>query len=325
MTQDAGAPARPPRPPRPTAVTVASWLQIAAAVVLLALLGVVIWQAIEWNGEIDRAARLVPDADPDEVSGERFGNIVMASALGVPALLLAAGLLATARGVRRGSNVARILVFVVGGLQLLAGCAQGGFAVLFIPLLFAFGGPGPEEDWGSDIPAEFMPEESRFMRELYGDGSDPVGDVLFGAGSLGTMLVVGLTLTAVVLLALPSVHRWFVPRAAEQARPAPLGPTYPPAYPPAFLLPPGYMLCPDPRAHGLPPQPMPAAPQPMPFTPTQPGTQPMPPQPMPTAPAQPAPATPPQPAPATPPQPAPDASPAPDAPDAPDAGSKPGS
>ncbi|MEU4714582.1 hypothetical protein AB0F73_13125 [Micromonospora purpureochromogenes] len=304
MTQDAGAPARPPRP---TAVTVASWMQIAAVVVLLALLGLVIWQAIEWNGEIDRAARLVPDADPDEVSGERFGNIVMSCVLGVPALLFAAGLLATARGVRRGSNVARILVFVAGGLQLLAACAQGGLSVLFIPFLFALG--GPEEDWDSDIPAEFMPEESGFMRELYGDGSDPAGDVLFGAGSLGTLLVVGLTLTAVVLLALPSVHRWFVPRAAEQARRAPLGPTYPPA----FLLPPGYMLCPDPRAHGLPPQltpaaPMPAASQPMPAAPTQPATQPMPPQPMPAAPA--------QPASATPPQPAPDALPAPDASDA---------
>ncbi|WP_446212103.1 hypothetical protein [Micromonospora sp. IBSANI012] len=324
MTQDAGAPARPPRP---TAVTVASWMQIAAAVVLLALLGLVLWQAIEWNGEIDRAARLVPDADPDEVSGERVGNIVMSCVLGVPALLLAAGLLATARGVRRGSNVARILVFVVGGLQLLAACAQGGFAVLFIPFLFALG--GPEEDWDSDIPAEFMPEESGFMRELYGDGSDPAGDVLFAAGSLGTMLVVGLTLTAVVLLALPSVHRWFVPRAAEQARRAPLDPPYPPA----FLLPPGYMLCPDPRAHGLPPQPTPVAPmppasqpmppasqpmppasQPMPAAPAQPATQPMPPQPMPAAPAQPAPTTPPQPAPE-----------APEGPQAPDAGPTPGS
>ncbi|NYF56212.1 hypothetical protein [Micromonospora purpureochromogenes] len=308
MTQDAGAPARPPRP---TAVTVASWMQIAAAVVLLALLGLVLWQAIEWNGEIDRAARLVPDADPDEVSGERVGNIVMSSVLGVPALLFAAGLLATARGVRRGSNVARILVFVAGGLQLLAACAQGGLSLLFIPFLFALG--GPEEDWDSDIPAEFMPEESGFMRELYGDGSDPTGDVLFGAGSLGTLLVVGLTLTAVVLLALPLVHRWFVPRAAEQARRAPLDPTYPPA----FLLPPGYMLCPDPRAHGLPPQPMPAAPQPMPAAPAQPATQPMPPQPMPDAPT--------QPAPATPPQAAPDASQAPQGPQAPDAGPPPGS
>ncbi|MEH1056949.1 hypothetical protein V6U89_17320 [Micromonospora sp. CPCC 206171] len=322
MTQDAGAPARPPRP---TAVTVASWMQIAAAVVLLALLGLVLWQAIEWNGEIDRAARLVPDADPDEVSGERVGNIVMSCVLGVPTLLFAAGLLATARGVRRGSNVARILVFVAGGLQLLVACAQGGLSVLFIPFLFALG--GPEEDWDSDMPAEFMPEESGFMRELYGDGSDPAGDILFGAGSLGTLLVLGLTLTAVVLLALPSVHRWFVPRAAEQARRAPLDPTYPPA----FLLPPGYMLCPDPRAHGLPPQltpaasmpaapaqpatqPTPAASQPMPAAPTQPATQPMSPQPMPAAPAQPAPATPPQAAPDAPP-----------APDAPDAGPKPGS
>ncbi|MEV0808895.1 hypothetical protein [Micromonospora sp. NPDC050200] len=254
MTQDAAAPARPPRP---TAVTVAFWMQIAAAVVLLALVGLVLWQAVEWNGEIDRAARLVPDADPDEVSGERSSNVVMSCVLGVPALLLAVGLAVTARGVRRGSNIARILVFVAGGLQLLVVCAQCGLATLFIPFLFAFG--GPDEEWDSDVPGEFAPEESRFMRELY-DTPDQTGDVLFGVGSLGALLVLGLTVTAVVLLALPAVHRWFVPRAAEDARRPPLGP---PA-PTAFLLPPGYMVCPDPRAHGAPPQLAPAPPPPAP-------------------------------------------------------------
>ncbi|MEH0820631.1 MULTISPECIES: hypothetical protein [unclassified Micromonospora] len=255
MTHDAAAPARPPRP---TAVTVAGWLQIAAAVVLLALVGLVLWHAVEWNGEIDRAARLVPDADPEEVSGERVGNIVMSCVVGVSALLLAAWLALTARGVRRGSNVARILVFVAGGLQALVCCAQGGLAFLFIPFLFAFG--GPEEEWESEeVPAEFLPEESRFLETLYGTGPDPAGDVFFAVGGVGATLVLGLTAAAVVLLVLPPVHRWFVPRAATPD--APRLPLHQP-YPPAFLLPPGYMLCPDPRAHGLPPQPAAASPQP---------------------------------------------------------------
>ncbi|MGK5445475.1 hypothetical protein ACSNN7_27120 [Micromonospora sp. URMC 105] len=255
MTHDAAAPARPPRP---TAVTVAYWLQIAAVVVLLALVGLVLWHAVEWNGEIDRAARLVPDADPAEVSDERFGNIFMSSVIGVAALLLALWFALTARGVRRGSNVARILVFVAGGLQALVCCAQGGFALLFIPFFFAIG--GPEEEWeGEEIPAEFMPEESKFLETLYGTGSDPTGEVLFTVGGVGATLVLGLTAAAVVLLVLPPVHRWFVPRAATPDAPRP--PLHPP-YPPAFLLPPGYMLCPDPRAHGLPPHPAAASPHP---------------------------------------------------------------
>ncbi|MEU5939106.1 hypothetical protein ABZ807_07925 [Micromonospora sp. NPDC047548] len=257
MTQHAAEPARPPRP---TAVTVAFWMQIAAAVLLLALVGLVLWQAVEWNGEIDRAARLVPDADPDEVSGERFGNVFMSCVIGVPALLLAGWLGVTARGVRRGSNTARILVFVAGGLELLVACAQGCFAGMLIPLFFAVG--GPEEEWDAGVPAEFMPEESKFLEALYGTGPDPAGDLFFAVGGLGALLVFGLSITVVVLLVLPAVRRWFVPRSADAARRPPLGPPTPAA----FLLPPGYMLCPDPRAHGAPPQPAPAAPPPAPDT-----------------------------------------------------------
>ncbi|MEH0935665.1 hypothetical protein [Micromonospora psammae] len=244
MTQDAVAPTA--RPPRPTLVTVAFWLQLATTVLLLVLIGVVVWQAVDWNGAIDRAARLVPEADPAEVDSERFGNIVMSCVIGVPLLLLAALLGSTARGVRRGSNTARIVVFVAGGCQLLLVLGQCCFAGLMLPFLFALGGPG--EDWEEEVPAEFTAEESKFLQTLYGSGPDPAEDVFFAVGGLGAMLVFTLTLAAVVLLALPAVHRWFVPASAAAPRP----PVAPPA-PAPYLLPPGYMICPDPAAHAVPP------------------------------------------------------------------------
>ncbi|MGB2572420.1 hypothetical protein ACPFP2_28860 [Micromonospora citrea] len=234
------------RPPRPTVVTVAFWLQVAAVVVLLALIGLVVWQAVDWNGQIDRAARLVPDADPDEVAGERFGNIFTSSVVGLAALVVAGWLGGTAVGLRRGSNTARILVFVAGGVQLLLFFGQCCTGALMIPFLFALGEP---EEWDPELDGPYPPEESKFLQTLYPDnGSVLREDVLFGAGAGGGALVVGLTLAAVVLLALPVAQRWFVPRSAEDPRPV-----GPPA-PVPFLLPPGYMICPDPRVHGAPPQ-----------------------------------------------------------------------
>ncbi|MCW3813679.1 hypothetical protein ONA91_04300 [Micromonospora sp. DR5-3] len=243
--------APPARPPRPTAVTTASWMQLAAAALLLVAAGLLVWHAIWWDGEIDHAARLVPDADPAEVDGERFGNVMMSCVLGVPVLLFAALLGVAARGVRRGSNGARIAVFVAGGLQLLVGVGQGCCAGAALPFFFAFGAPME----AGDVPPEFLPEESTFSQTLY--GTDPQGDLFFAGGGLIALLVLGLTVTAVVLLALPTSHRWFVPQAAEPPR-LPAG--YP--APSAFLLPPGYMICPDPRAHGVPGQYGPAAPGP---------------------------------------------------------------
>ncbi|MGC5017408.1 hypothetical protein [Micromonospora sp. DT47] len=255
MTSPAAAPVRPPRP---RLVTIASWLQLAAVALLLVLAAVLVWHAMWWDGEIDRAARLVPDADPAEVADERFGNVVMSCVVGVPVLLLAALLGFAAWGVRRGSAVARVMVFVTGGLQLLCVFGQGCFAGMLLPFAFAMGG-GPTEDWDSEIPAEFTPDESKFLQTLYGTGPDPAEDVFFAVGGLAALLVFGLTLAAVVLLALPTSHRWFVPASGRP----PGAPHRPPvAYPvpAAFLLPPGYMICPDPSAHGIPPQPAPAPP-----------------------------------------------------------------
>ena len=111
----------PARPARPGSVTVAVWLQLATVAVLLLLIGLVVFAAVRYDAQIDRAVRLVPDADPTEVSHERSGNLFMTLAVGVPVLLLAGWLAATALPLRRGSNTARILVFVAAGAQLPVG------------------------------------------------------------------------------------------------------------------------------------------------------------------------------------------------------------
>ncbi|MEV4479973.1 hypothetical protein [Micromonospora coxensis] len=258
MTPPAATPARPPRP---TPVTVAFWLQVAAVVVLLALIGFVVWQAFEWEARIDRVARAVPDADPAEVDSERFGNIVMTALVGLPALFLAGWLGGTAVGLRRGSNVARILVFVAGGFQLLLLFGQGCTGALAIPFFFALGEP---EEWDPELDGPYPPEESKFLQALYSDDGVLREDLVFGAGAGGWALVVALTLAVVVLLALPAVQRWYVPSTAEVVG-RPVGP---PA-PAPFMLPPGYMICPDPRAHGAPPPAPPAVTPPAPIpTPT---------------------------------------------------------
>lgn len=262
----------PVRPPRPRTVTVAFWLQLTAVLVLLGLLGLVIAQAIQWDGRIDDAVRAVPDADPDEVRAERWSNVIGTLFIGVPVLLLAVWYAATARPVHRGGNTARILVFVASGAQLLVCLGQGCLGVLFVPMLFAAGADEevvyPDEE---GMPEDFW-EESPFLDALYGS-TDPFEAVFFPLAMLGALSVFLLTVTVVLLLALPPAHRWFVP--AKPTRPAPPMPPYlepaygyaPPGYvapgyaPPGYLpVPPGYLLCPDPSVHPQPPGTPPAGP-----------------------------------------------------------------
>jgi hypothetical protein len=260
MTAPADAPVRPPRP---VTVTIAFWLQLATVLVLLGLVALVVTQAVQWDGQIDRAVRAVPDADPDEVRGERWSNVTMAVVLGLPTLLLALWLAATARPVRRGGNVARILVFVAGGVQLVVCCGQSFVGAFVFPLLFAFGfddGPYVEGEYPEEGPVGPEAEiwtESKFFEELY-SRSDPFDAVLFPLAGLGVLTVLVLTLAVVLLLALPPAHRWFVPRAAPAAPMPPAGyPVVPLAYAPPVphgyqVVPPGYLICPDPAAHRAP-------------------------------------------------------------------------
>lgn len=249
-----------PRPPRPVTVTIAFWLQLTVVLVLLGLAALAVVEAVHFDGQIDRAVRLVPDADPQEVAGERQGNVAMTLILGVPAVLLAVWLAVTAVLVRRGANVARILVFVASGAQLLvcfAQCCSGGFLV---PLLTV---PEISDEPPPDWDAEW--ETSTFFDTLY-SGTDAWDGLLYPAAGLGVLTVLALSAAVTLLLALPPANRWFVPRAANEAPPGPAWvmpvPAYAPTgygYPtaplvPGFLppnqpLPPGYLICPDPAAH----------------------------------------------------------------------------
>lgn len=261
--------AAPARPARPAVVTVAFWVQLAAVVVLLGLIGLVVAEAIRFDGQIDRALRLVPGADPMEVSDERASNIFAAASIGVPALLLAGWLAATALPVRRGGNVARILVFVAGGAQLLLCLAQGCSGMFLIPLMLAAGAGDPGFDPSTDVPPDGAGwPESKFLETLYSQGDPP--DVVFAIGGFGVLVVLALTATVVLLLALPPASRYFRPRSAAPAGAAPLvlgygypppGATIPYGYPspgmtvpqgqpwPGVTVPPGYLLCPDPALH----------------------------------------------------------------------------
>ncbi|WP_416901726.1 hypothetical protein [Micromonospora echinospora] len=273
------SPAEPLRPTRPTAVTVAFWLQLATVVVLLVAVGLTVAAAVQFDGQIDRAAARVPDADPDEVSGERFGNLFMTALFCLPALVLAGWLAATARPVLRGGGTARVLVFVAGGAQLLCCFGQGCLGFAFLPF-FLVGEEWTEPTTGPD--GEPLWEESEFFDTLYGDAGVG-GDLLTAAGGLGVGIALLLTLAVVLLLALPPGSRYF--RTDDGDRPpAPPGwpwpgasgsyagphlPVVPPGYPtpPVYALPPGYLICPDPSVH-LPPQPRPEQPQsPSPDTP----------------------------------------------------------
>ncbi|MEV0561759.1 hypothetical protein [Dactylosporangium sp. NPDC050588] len=225
------------RPARPAQVTVAFWLQLAAAAVLLTVVGLVVAYAVHYDAEISRAAGMVPGVDPREVDTERTGNLFSALFVGVPTLVLALWLGITALPVLRGSNVARIFVFVAAAGQLLLITLQMCGGLLMLPLLAT-------ADWDSDVVVDDgaswdSPESSQFQSTLW-DRVEDFSDLAFLGGALGLFLVVTLSVAVVLLLALPPAHRYFVPRAA-----APVPPAWP-AYPGP------YFICPDPSAHVAP-------------------------------------------------------------------------
>ncbi|WP_433363857.1 hypothetical protein [Dactylosporangium sp. CA-152071] len=215
----------------------AFWLQLAASAVLLTVVGMVVAYAVHYDAEISRAAGMVPGVDPREVDTERTGNLFSALFVGVPALVLALWLGITALPVLRGSNVARIFVFVAAAGQLLLITLQMCGGLLMLPLLAT-------ADWDSEVVVDDgaswdSPEASQFQSILW-DRVEDFSDLAFLGGALGLFLVVTLSVAVVLLLALPPAHRYFVPRAA-----APVPPAWP-AYPGP------YFICPDPSAHVAP-------------------------------------------------------------------------
>jgi hypothetical protein len=212
-------------------VRVAFWLQFGAVVVLLGLAGLVASYAVHFDHVISEVAARFPGAS-DEVGSERTGNLVSALVLGIPVLLLAIWYGATLMPVWRGSNVARILVFVAAGGMTLLGLSQvcsGGFPLLLLSFAFDDG----EYADGTD-------GAQGFLDALY-NRSDTFTDVAAGVGVGGLLLVILLSGAVALLLAVPPSHRYFVPRAAV--------PPMPMAVPYGYLHPGPYMICPDPSAH----------------------------------------------------------------------------
>lgn len=234
------------RPVRPAQVTVAFWLLLSAAVLLLGVVGVAVAHAFYYDDLISQAVAQVPTADPDEVDSERVGNLVGTLVVGVPPLLLAIWLALTARPVLRGSNIARIMVFVAAGGQVLLGMLQfcGGF-VLASVLSSAF-----EDDGGLDDGAldDGSWENSDFYDTLY-NSDEWFSDIFLFLVVAVALIVVLLTLTSVLLLAIPPAHRYFVPKAETSPawRHTPAGWQMRPADAPM-----AYFICPDPSAHYLP-------------------------------------------------------------------------
>ncbi|MEV4537658.1 hypothetical protein AB0J82_28165 [Asanoa sp. NPDC049518] len=233
-----------PRPPRPVTVTIALWLQISAVVMLLVLLGLLIGHAVYFDDLISRAVELVPDADPDEVSGERTGNVVTTVVPGVVVLVVAIWLAVTAVPMFRGSNVARIFVFVAGGAHLLLCASPFVAGAAIIPLFLAAGEPeyGPEYE---DLPPDDLVwEDSKFYDALYSH-TTAAEDAFFAGQAAVTVVEVCLLLAVVVLLAVPPASRWFVPRPAWPPAPVPV-PVGPYVLHPSGLP---YLVCPDPSVH----------------------------------------------------------------------------
>lgn len=198
--------------PRPATVTVAFALQIALVGVLLLLVGTTVAEAIHYDGIIDRAA-LATSPDPGEVSSERSFNVVSAIVAGFLGLALAVWLAITAIGMRRGSNVARVLALVGLGLPLLglgALCAAGGLVGLAVLGIFLApideSGP-PDEEFGLEPFNEtFYSELDRLNAGGWSIAFEAVDGV---AMTLGAMLAVAV---AVLLLVGPT-NRFFRPSA----------------------------------------------------------------------------------------------------------------
>jgi hypothetical protein len=245
---------------RPASVTVAFWLQLAAVLALLLMVGLLVAYAVYFDGQISRAVELVPEADPDEVSAERAGNIVTSVVMGVMTLAVAVWLAATAVPVLRGSNVARILVFIAAGAHLLL-CAAPCLGGAALAPLFLAGSPEEPPDGG--YVGEEAWQESRFIETLYSQTS-PFDDGFFLGTTVGSGIEMMLAIAIVVLLAVPPASRYFVPRRPVPAWPGayayavPAGAAWPmrPSWPTAPAMPhPGlpYVICPDPSMHETPP------------------------------------------------------------------------
>ncbi len=260
MTSPIGPETASDAPPRPAVVAVAFWFHVALVVLLLILVGTAIVDAVHHNGLIDEAARAT-NADPQEVAIARDDNLTGVLFACLPLGVLALWLGGTVWGMRRGSNVARILTWV--GLAApvvlaLLSCLLGGlfgFVGLFLFALLLPDDPAFDEA-PVDDDASGWTDGTLFYDKLYsldsGGWSIAFDAIMITAAALALLLAIAL---GVLLLTGPA-NRYFRPQQTPRRPPMPYGPS------PAFAFPPAGPTFPPygPTAPGFPPpgQPHPA-------------------------------------------------------------------
>jgi hypothetical protein len=226
-----------PRPPRPGTVRAAVYLQVGVVVLLLATLAAVAVMTVLWNDIITQAARNT-SADPQIVSGERFGSVSMAVVLGGFSLGLALWFGILAVPLWRGANTARILTAVGAGVPVLCALCQGGSGLLVMP--FLLGAPqGPPPDVAPDGPdAPTFENFDAFYAEL--DRLSTGFRWLTIAGPVMALVVFGCILALTTLLFMPSANRYFRPegpRRVVQYVPVPYPVYWPYPVPPGAATP----------------------------------------------------------------------------------------
>ncbi len=232
-------------PPRPPTVTVAFLLQLGLAGLLLLLVAVVATEAVHYDGLIDRALRLAGSGAAEDAAFERSANVAGAVLAGFPALLLAVWFGSTAIGVRRGSNVGRVLTLVGLGAPLVLGilaCFAGVLGILMFGVLLA----GASEEFTGEEYAgaeDFAGEDpgagggSAFYDELIRLDSGGWSMVLTSVGEIAVMTAFLVAVAVGVLLITPTSNRYFRPRPPAPWPTYPPSPPYPP-YPPYWYGPP---------------------------------------------------------------------------------------
>ena len=218
-----------PAPARPTSVTVAFGLQLALAGLLLVLVVLDIAESIHYDALIDEALRLAGPVANEEARSERSSNLFFALVLGIPVLLLAVWFGVTAFGVRRGSNVARILT-LIGlsaplGLGVLVCCLGGTGVLMFAMLATSAGGDFSEDTSGEEFDTM---TDSPFYTELFrlDEGTGSTVFFVLGQTTAAFALLAGIVVGVLLLTA----NAYFRPRPPAPWPPYPAYPPYPPPY-----------------------------------------------------------------------------------------------
>jgi hypothetical protein len=212
-------------------------MQVGIVVLLLTTAAAVVIMTVFRNDLITQAARNT-SADPQIVSGERFGNVSMAVVVGGLSLGLALWFAILTVALWRGAHVARILTAVGAGVPVLCGLCQGGSGLLMMPFLIGVPQGPPPQVPSEDPSLPTFQSFDAFQAEL--DRLSTGFRWLTIAAPVMALVIFGCVLAVVTLLFTPSANRYFRPegpRPAVQYVPVPYPVYWPYPVPPGATMP----------------------------------------------------------------------------------------